>query len=294
MKLGVNTVELFSGDHLVLNVLADLDDLSLVEQVQRLHGELGVDLVELPANMLVICPQLFTERTIKALAGYQARSGVGYTVHLPFRGLDLSSLAQPIWEASVESYREIIHRLEEELKVEHYVLHLTEALLKQVEAKAHWGTELQGKLVEALYARAKKGLELLLETAPREKLLVENIKSGYQEPFALARELELGICCDVGHLLLEGADPRRVVEDYRELIREFHFHGVVERTQKDGRAALQDHQAVGRSVFPVDEALDLLLADDFSGVLMIEVGTWTAAAESVQAVKEYLARKHSE
>jgi len=27
---------------------------------------------------------------------------------------------------------------------------------------------------------------------------------------------------------------------------------------------------------------------------MIEVGTWTAAAESVQAVKEYLARKHSE
>lgn len=75
MKLGVNTVELFSGDHLVLNVLADLDDLSLVEQVQRLHGELGVDLVELPANMLVICPQLFTERTIKALADYQANPG---------------------------------------------------------------------------------------------------------------------------------------------------------------------------------------------------------------------------
>jgi len=53
-----------------------------------------------------------------------------------------------------------------------------------------------------------------------------------------------------GISLLEGADPRRVVEDYRELIREFHFHGVVERTQKDGRAALQDHQAGGPQRIP--------------------------------------------
>lgn len=291
MKLGVNTVDLFSGDHLILNALPELDDLALVQHVQRLRGELGVDLVELPANMLVVCPHLFTERTIQALGEYQQSSGVGYTVHLPFRGLDLSSLAQPVWEASIAAYREIITRLEAELQVEHYVLHLTESMIKQVEGKAHLDWELREKLFEVMYARAESGLEKILETAPKDKVLVENIKSGWKEPFALARKLGMGVCCDFGHLLLEGADPRVVVEQNRDLIREFHFHGVVERQLDNGRTALQDHQAVDRGVFALEEALELLLADSFSGVLMIEVGRWEAAEASVRAVKAYLNKR---
>jgi sugar phosphate isomerase/epimerase len=90
---------------------------------------------------------------------------------------------------------------------------------------------------------------------------------------------------------LEGADPRVVVEQNRDLIREFHFHGVVERQLDNGRTALQDHQAVDRGVFALEEALELLLADSFSGVLMIEVGRWEAAEASVRAVKAYLNKR---
>ena len=106
MKLGVNTVDVFSGDHIAHNTRPELNELTLVELVKRTHRELGADVVELPANLMVICPRLFTERTIEALADYQKASNVGYTVHLPFRGLDVSSLCRPIAEASVASYKD--------------------------------------------------------------------------------------------------------------------------------------------------------------------------------------------
>lgn len=290
MKLGVNTVDVFSGDHIVLNIRPDLDEFTLVEAVKRTHQELGVEIIELPANLMVICPRLFTNRTVQELAKYQASSSVSYTVHLPFRGLDVSSLCPPIAKASVESYKKIIRQLEEALKVEHYVMHLTEMMLKQVESKPHMDQETKGKIVDAMYARAQAGIREILEDAPQGKLLLENIKSGWQEPFRIARELGTGICCDIGHLVLEGADITHVVETHRDLIKEFHFHDAVEWTLEGGKKILQDHVALGTGVLNVIDTLDLMLAKGFDGVLMVEVGRWEAAQRSVKVVREYLAK----
>ena len=288
MKLGVNTVDVFSGDHIALNTRPELNELTLVELVKRTHRELGADVVELPANLMVICPRLFTERTIEALADYQKASNVGYTVHLPFRGLDVSSLCRPIAEASVASYKRIILQLEEALEVEHYVMHLTEMMLKQVEAKPHMDPETKQRVVNVMYEQAKRGIREILQEAPPGKLLLENIKSGWKQPFEIARELGTGICCDIGHLILEGADISKVIHAYQDLIREFHFHDAVEWTLQDGKTILQDHVALGSGVLDVKDTLDNMLSHGFDGVLMIEVGRWEAAAESVRVVREYL------
>lgn len=294
MKLGVNTVDNFSGDHIALNVRPDLNELSVVEHVKKLHQELGVDVVELPANMMVVSPHLFTGRTIAALAEYQESSGVGYSVHLPFRGLDVSSLCRPIAKASVASYKQIINQLEKSLNVEHYVMHLTETMLKQVVAKPHLEQETKSKVADLMYEQAKVGIKEIMEDVPHDKLLLENIKSGWQEPFSIAKELGISICCDIGHLLLDGlnvTEINEVIAKYRPLIRQFHFHDAVEWTLNDGRTVLQDHVALGTGILNVDEVLDGMLAD-FDGVLMIEVGRWEAAQESVRVVKEYLQNRN--
>ncbi|MCK9526081.1 MAG: sugar phosphate isomerase/epimerase [Limnochordia bacterium] len=288
MKLGVNTVDIFSGDHIALNVQPELDEFSLVEHVKRVHQELGVDVVELPANLMVICPNLFTERTIEALADYQSSSKVGYTVHLPFRGLDVSSLCRPIAEASVASYKQIIAQLEKTLTVEHYVMHLTEMMLKQVAPKPHLDSQTKEQIITVMYEQAEQGIREILKDIPKEKLLLENIKSGWQEPFAVARKLGTGICCDIGHLVLEEADITGVVEANLDLIKEFHFHDAVEWTLKGGKTVLQDHVALGTGVLDVPKTLDTMLSRGFDGVLMIEVGRWEAAQESVKVVREYL------
>lgn len=291
IKLGVNTVDLFSGDHIALNIRPDLDELTLVEEVKRTHQELGIDLVELPANLMVICPHLFTSKTISELGKYQASSGVGYTVHLPFRGLDVSSFCRPIAEASVASYKSIISALEESLDVEHYVMHLTEMMLNQVSSKPHLSDSTKQEIISAMYAEAKSNVARILATAPQGKLLLENIKSGWKEPFEIARELDMGICCDIGHLVLAGQDVTQVVEANRELIREFHFHDVIQWTFDDGRSILQDHVALGTGFLDVSSTLDIMLQGGFDGVLMIEVGRWEAAEKSVEVVRNYLRRR---
>lgn len=288
IRLGVNTVDLFSGDHIALNIRPDLDELTLVEAVKRTHQELGIDMVELPANLMVICPRLFTDKTIRELAKYQARSGVGYTVHLPFRGLDVSSLCRPIAEASVASYKSIIKILEGSLGVEHYVMHLTEMMINQVRSKPHMSASAKQQIIEEMYAQAKLNVAEILREAPPGKLLLENIKSGWKEPFAIARELETGICCDIGHLVLTGEDVPGVVNLNRDLIKEFHFHDVIEWTFDDGRSILQDHVALGTGVLHVYSTLNVMLQGGFEGVLMIEVGQWEAAERSVAVVRDYL------
>lgn len=142
-----------------------------------------------------------------------------------------------------------------------------------------------------MYLRAKEGLQQVMADVPPVQLLLENIKSGWREPFAIAEELQLGICCDVGHLILEGgADPREVIGCYRGLIREYHFHDVVEWTLGNGKTILQDHVGLGMGLLKVGETLDLMLADQFDGILLIEVGGhWEAAEQSVRVVREYLA-----
>lgn len=288
MKLGVNTVDLFSGDHLALTVRSNLHELSLVAQVRLLHQVLLVDYVELPSNLMVICPHLFNEKTIEELRDYQLESGLGYTVHLPFRGLDLSSLSQPVFRASVESFKWIIDRLENALEVDFYVLHLTEAMLPQVLSKRHLSGEVKEKITAKMYAQAKTGVTELLAFAPGEKLLLENIKSGWREPFQIARDLKMGICCDIGHLVLAGEAPEDIIPAYRGSIKEYHLHDVVEWTSKEGDKFLQDHVALGRGLLDLPQLLDLITAESFCGSLTIEVGHWQAALESVQLVREYL------
>lgn len=294
IKLGVNTVDLFSGDHIALNIRPDLDELTLVEAVKRTHQELGVDLIELPANLMVVCPRLFTDKTIRELAKYQASSGVGYTVHLPFRGLDVSSLCRPIAEASVSSYKSIMKILEGSLAVEHYVMHLTEMMINQVRSKPHMSASAKQQIIEEMYVQAKLNVAEILREAPQGKLLLENIKSGWKEPFAIARELGTGICCDIGHLVLTGEDVTQVVDTNRGLIKEFHFHDVIEWTLDDGRSILQDHVALGTGILDVSSTLDVMLQGGFKGVLMIEVGHWEAAEKSVKVVRDYLHQRSRE
>ena len=96
-----------------------------------------------------------------------------------------------------------------------------------------------------------------------------------------------GICCDIGHLILEGADISKVIHAYQDLIREFHFHDAVEWTLQDGKTILQDHVALGSGVLDVKDTRDNMLSHGFDGVLMIEVGRWEAAAESGRVVRVF-------
>lgn len=56
--------------------------------------------------------------------------------------------------------------------------------------------------------------------------VLENVKGRSLEKTLEA--VDLSLCCDTGHLLLEGDSPVRFLERYGDRVREIHLHGVAE------------------------------------------------------------------
>jgi sugar phosphate isomerase/epimerase len=85
------------------------------------------------------------------------------------------------------------------------------------------------------------------------------------------------LCADLGHLVMEGVDPRSWLESRLERVAEFHIHGY------DGKS---DHVA-----FSGDEAwfknLDGVFRD-FAGTVEIELFSWPDIEPALKALEPYL------
>lgn len=71
---------------------------------------------------------------------------------------------------------------------------------------------------------------------------------------------DLGICCDTGHILLEGGNPASFLERWGDRVGEIHLHGV-----EDG----WDHRGFGPGEAWFEEILPYI--ENFNGALHLEV-----------------------
>lgn len=100
---------------------------------------------------------------------------------------------------------------------------------------------------------------------------LENVKG--RVPNEALEALELPLCCDTGHLLLEGASPARFLERHGDRIREIHLHGVAEGV---------DHRPLDASE-PWARELGPLLAG-FRGILHLETFSLDGVTSSYGAL----------
>ncbi|MCU1279020.1 MAG: putative Xylose isomerase domain protein barrel [bacterium] len=135
--------------------------------------------------------------------------------------------------------------------------------------------------LDAWRARARRSLEAILaDVAPRE-LCVECIDYDFALIAPVVAALDLSVTLDVGHLLRDGGNLRRLVADWLPRARIVQLHG----TRPDGR----DHKSL-RFAPPAEVAwlLDALAASQFSGVLTLEVFDPTDLDESLSLVHSRL------
>ncbi|MBI3362833.1 MAG: sugar phosphate isomerase/epimerase, partial [Chloroflexi bacterium] len=200
-----------------------------------------------------------TPEVVAELAGIAETRGLTYTVHLPL-DLRLGAGGDEGHVSLVKAHKVIA--CTRALKPWAYVMHLDgKELLTSPPAPLPVG---EGPGVRVWQRHSVRALELVAEWAGgAERLAVENLE---RYPLDFIRPVidraPVSRCVDVGHLWLDGHDPLPYLREALPRTRVVHLHGIAER----------DHKSLAH-VPPekLDPVIELLLREDYAGVLTLEV-----------------------
>jgi len=114
-----------------------------------------------------------------------------------------------------------------------------------------------------------------------ERLGIENVEAWDPVAFApLVTALPVGRTIDVGHLWLQGADPVDHLEQWVDRARVVHLHGIAER----------DHASLAHVPSAELDRVTAFLAENFSGVVTIEVFNLADLTSSLEVLAESVNR----
>jgi sugar phosphate isomerase/epimerase len=182
-----------------------------------------VDEVELVLFESRFADNLPTPKVIEELNSLAREYGLSYNVHLPtdvFLGHPDAGMRRQACDTILRFYERTLP-----LHPTLYVLHLENNPpedTRPVNAVA-W----QGNLRSSLAYLLERGME-------RQLLGIENIAYPFRWIYPLISELQLHICLDVGHLLVQQEELRTYIETYGKEIAMLHLHGAAGK--KDHRS----------------------------------------------------------
>jgi sugar phosphate isomerase/epimerase len=206
---------------------------------------------------------------IRELQDLAEGTDITYNIHLPM-DISLAHSSQDIRDRSIEAVREAI-TLAVPLNPTSHTLHLT---FQEIDH--------QPATVQAWQQRAIESLALLLQKAPlpASSLCLETLDFPPLWLTAVAEELNLSVCVDVGHHLQHGYDLRETIARFSQRIGIFHLHGVC-----SGR----DHCALDQLPAEVRSWLADRLKT-FHGSVSLEVFSYPALTVSLACFKEMMDR----
>ncbi len=172
--------------------------------------------------------------TVGALKGLAREHALTYTIHLP---IDIHTGHADLGERrrAVEACRRIAARMAP-LEPFAYILHLAgdRRGASPAEDLARW------------QAQHRDSIQTLLGDLPPRRLCIENLEYPFELVAGIVADLGLGVCTDIGHLVIGGRDVSGHLDRYLAVTRVVHLHGV-----QDG----VDHRAADRLERGLIEAL---------------------------------------
>jgi len=245
----------------------------MAEAAAKLTGEFNA--IELTFDHGVSLPPRLG--LIEDLAALQARHMLRYVVHLPLT-IQLASANPELRRASVETLTDVF-ALCAPLNPEAWVLHVTP--LFGVERSIAGRARAIQQQARALTNASEALDELLTRTdVPSRRIAVENLNYPFEILDSLLETHDLGVCFDVGHLLLQRGNPAAFVRRYANRLTHVHLHDVI-----DGL----DHRPLGDPTGRLDP-MSLLRALDESGyqkLVTLEVFNEEHIARSLALVRTF-------
>ncbi len=244
MIIGINTF--------ALNTIYDKNNPSLVdpfidsmEHIER-WIEIGCRHFEITYDINAILGTPYDDNVIQKLIGLKKKHRLSYSVHLPFRAIDISYPCNELSQSYAHYFSSIIKKLNP-LEPTAYVLHTT----GEVGKKLRYIDE-GSSITKILILRAKNVIEKIIgQTGVSSRMIaVENIKFPFGAMINMIEQLDLSICMDIGHIYA-GFSGHIAIDDFiskfSSRIAEIHLHDV-ERDITESGITYKDHKPMGSGI----------------------------------------------
>jgi sugar phosphate isomerase/epimerase len=257
-----------------------------VDLVKRI-AENGFSQIELVGDLGILLPHLYSQGNIELLGELKPKYDLNYTVHLPLWSIEPSTPLRLVREASVIALSQHITHLEQ-IKPEVYILHATGALAAEF-YQMKMPRSAKEYLLHQFASFAKESIaRILAETGiPSRKLAIETIEFPFELTLNLAKDLDLSMCFDTGHMLAGFAGPINffaALELCLPRLAEIHLHDSPHHKQGTAIQYGKDHQALGKGDLNIRKFFDFLIDADFSGPVIFELSI-EEANESLELIR---------
>lgn len=254
--------------------------------VEELVTGFGLQAVELFLDGIFLYPGVVDRALLDEVARLQQRLAFAVTAHLPYAWVDLSAANELTRRASVDAVVTAV-KLSATIDVTSFALHATGPFGNEVApGVAH---PEQSLWVQLMLGGMDRSFTDLRDRVPGAPLAVETMEGfPFEWQAALVERHELGVCCDVAHLVVRGTDPVDFVGRWLPRIRQLHIHGVREQALGVNLKQRTDHRALGGpgELVDTDGLLRLLAARDFHGPVILENLSRADLEQSVRNLRQ--------
>ena len=206
---------------------------------------------------------LFSASVVDKLQRLATDLNLGYNIHLP---TDIAVSAQDVrqQQAAVETYKNVIQRLMP-LTPSVFCLHVP-----------YNENDHQTATVNAWRDRVRSNLERLLSNGINARAIsIETLDYPLEFLEDIIADLNISVCMDVGHLILQGNDIADIFKRYSSRISVIHLHGV-----ENNRDHLSLDRLPEQYHNPVIEILNR-----FTGIVSLEVFSYTSLKPSLHVLE---------
>lgn len=244
MKFGIHTFHLENLQETGLNLQEAEQALNPARHIEHC-ADLGIRNFEITYDINLLMMGDNPGKIADELLEIKEKRGLTYSVHLPFRGVDLCYPDKEIGKAYAGLMSKAI-ALMAPLKPEAYVIHPTGGLGEKLCRKLPENTFTIGTLVEQCRFVMKSIIEK--SGIDSRMLAVENLKFPFTALHGMIEDLDLSVCLDAGHLAAGYSGTltqKEFIDRFMDRIIEIHLHDACRRQIKNGME-IHDHMQLGK------------------------------------------------
>ena len=245
----------------------------------------GITHYEITCDMNWMLFDSLDKITIKKLFDLKEKYDLSYSVHLPFRSIELAFPDEKVSDA----YCSLVSDYAIKLKIldpEAYVLHPTANTIQKF-VKLPKGSVIMDRILDI----TKNAIEKVITKSgvKAELFALENLKFPFYELKEIIVQTGVSVCMDAGHIISEKADSLDIsgfLDEFYERIIEIHLHDGYNRNTELGRKS-SAHLALGQGDIDYIALMEELKAREYDGIIILET-EFEDALQSYEKIKQML------